>query len=393
MSLRLLFVGILSYLSFSASAQTNNPIVQPVINLPRDSIVSAQLIASLDSFLTLKGRPNGENNFVWQNELVETFVLLDEMKEVDKNEKLKDNHFYKPYLMDVVKLNDSIYAVKLSYIGMKENAPLFRASFNLVAHRQYNQFLFSSPLKRNTSTWQTKKMGNCLFHYKHALNNAEAVKYKNTVSFFDKKLQAPEQETEIYCCDDFPEVLETMGIDYSLVYNGYNANTNLGSQTARKKVLLNASAGGGFNYFDPHDLWHDRLHRVASTDSINKPVDEGCAFLYGGSWGMSWKEIQEKFNEKFPNNTDSTDWLKLFDEQYNFGDSEMKRLRMNYFLNALIVQDLEKTKGFAPVLQLLTCGKYEKDNGNYFKMLDKLTGINRANFNKAIAGIINKSRR
>jgi hypothetical protein len=353
-------------------------------------MVSVQFIASLNNFLNVRSKPNAENNVVWGNESVETFLLLNQMNGVEKSDKFKDNNFYKPYLTNVVKLNDSTYLAQIAYIGINENTPLLRAGFEFIAHRVGAQFYFSSPLKRNSITWQTTKIDNYTFYCKSKLNKAKAIEYKKTVSFFDKKLQAPEQKTEIYCCDDFPEVLKMAGIEYNSVYNGFNANTNLSSETADKKILVNASEGGSFNNFDPHDLWHDRLHRVVSVDMINKPVDEGCAFLYGGSWGMSWKEILGKFNTRLRNTADA-DWLKLYEEQFDFGDSEAKRLRTNYFLNALIVQKLEKTKGFAAVLELLTCGKYEKGDENYFKVLEKLTGINKSNFNKEIGKLINES--
>lgn len=214
-----------------------------------------------------------------------------------------------------------------------------------------------------------------------------ANEYKKKIIFFDKKLKAQEQESDIFCCDDFPEALSLVGVDYNSIYNGYNANTDLGAQTLSKKILINASVGGGFNYFDPHDLWHTILHRVVSLNIINKPVDEGCAFLYGGSWGMTWDHIKKIFFQKFPENQ-NTDFLELYQTEYNFGESELKRLRMDYFINAFIVQKIEREQGFNSVLKLLTCGKYEKDNLNYFNELEQLTGINKTNFNVKIRELI-----
>ena len=49
--------------------------------------------------------------------------------------------------------------------------------------------------------------------------------------------------------------------------------------------------------FDPHDLWHERLRLVMKSEVINRPVDEGCAYLYGGSWGYTWQEIITKFKK------------------------------------------------------------------------------------------------
>jgi len=295
---RLINLVILICITIPGFCQVNNVIVAPYINLPKDSVVASQFISSLNKFLQLKEGADTGNNFVWRDERVETFLLLDEMKGIEKNAKLKNNSFYKPYLTNVVKLNGGTYAVAVAYMGVDENTPLLKAGFNLMAHYANNQFYFSSPLKQNTITWRVEKKGDYTFYFKNKLNEEKASSYMQTVAFYDKKLRARGQQTHIYCCDDFPEVLKVAGVDYNATYNGFNSNTNLGVQTADKKIIVNASDGGGFNDFDPHDLWHDRLHRVVSTDSINKPVDEGCAFLYGGSWGMSWADILKKFKEK-----------------------------------------------------------------------------------------------
>jgi hypothetical protein len=57
---------------------------------------------------------------------------------------------------------------------------------------------------------------------------------------------------------------------------------------------------------------------------------------------------------------------------------------VDYVVDALIIQKLEKEKGFSAVWELLNCGKYQEGNENYFKMLEKLTGINKSNYNKKI---------
>jgi hypothetical protein len=391
MIVRLIQWSLLLSITCSAFSQPNPLIVKPGINLPKDSILSTQFMASFNQFLQGKDKPDPENKGVWKKDSGETLLLRNQMRGVEKNLPLKDSNFYKPYLTNVVKLNDSTYSVQIAYLGVQETTPVFRAGFNLLAHRVKEQFYFSSPLKRNAATWQAKKLDNYTFYYKRRLNKEKAMEYTKTVSFFDKKLKAPPQQMDIYCCDDFPEVMKMVGIEYYLPYNGFNANTNLSWGADQQKVLVNASEGGSFNHFDPHDLWHERLHRVVSTDSINKAVDEGCAFLYGGSWGMTWKEILEKFNTKLGYKADA-DWLKLYEEQFDFGDSEAKRLRTNYFLNALIVQKLEKERGFAAVLTLLTCGKYEAGNERYFKVLETLTGINKLNFNAAITKLVHENR-
>ena len=142
----------------------------------------------------------------------------------------------------------------------------------------------------------------------------------------------------------------------------------------------------GFNEFDPHDLWHDRLHNMYSTAIINKPVDEGCAYLYGGSWGIEWKEILAAFRGYAAKN-EHADWLSLYISEQNFVEGT-KRLNIAYAINALIIQQLEKEKGFDAVKVLLCCGKREKGDENYFRTLEKVAGISKGMFNNRVDRLI-----
>jgi hypothetical protein len=347
------------------------------IKLPKDSVVKNQLISSLNSFLQQKDKPNQENKFVLKEDLLETSALLDEMKGMDQNIKLKDNSFYKCYLGNVVKQNDNNYIIQISYVGVTEGVPVLRASFRLLAKKRDDQFYFSSLLKRNTLSWKTKKMGNVTYYYKDTLNNTDARKYLETVNFYDKKLEIPEQPIAFYYCDSFPEVLQLTGIDYKADYNG-STGDNLSSHTTNEGLIV--AGGKVYQYsFDVHDLWHERLRYVISSDIVNRPVDEGCAYLYGGSWGVSWPEVLARFKQYAANNPNA-DWITLYTESTKFEDDD-KPMYIAYALNALIVQKIEKEKGFKPVLELLGCGHREKGDDNYFKVLEKLTGITKTDFN------------
>src|SRR6185369_9577216 len=123
------------------------------------------------------------------------------------------------------------------------------------------------------------------------------------------------------------------------------------------------------------------------TDIINRPVDEGTAYLYGGSWGMSWKDILEKF-KAYANVNPNADWLLLYNESKNFDEKGKFPLNVDFVINALIVQKIEKEKGFSSVMGLLSCGKKEKANDNYFKALEKITAISKTNFNATVWTLI-----
>ncbi|MEO8515477.1 MAG: hypothetical protein ABI426_01965 [Flavobacterium sp.] len=384
-----LFTILLVIFSFSVVVGQNNPLIVPkTTTLPQDSLEVKKILLSLNDLLIAKEKPNEENNLVWNKEKVETYILLDEMNGIDKSGKYKDDFFYKPYLTNLIKKSDSEYYIQLSYIGVGENVPMLRASFELVAHKENDQFKFSSPLLRNTSSWKTKISGNYSFHYKKEINEKTAVNYEKAVNAFDKKLKVTNKQTDIYFGEDLPELLKLIGVEYKLDYNGKKSSV-FSSNGGNRLLIVKGNNDTNFDDFDMHDLWHERLKNAVSSKILNKPIDEGCAYLYGGSWGISWKDIFKTFKLKVANNKQK-DWLEEYGKFDNFGESKEKHLMAEYVINALIVQKIEKEKGFSSVVEFVSCGKYTKENANYFQALEKVTGINKTNFNEKVWELINK---
>lgn len=378
-------IGIVSF----TYAQKNSILIQPNIVLPKDSIISNKLIKSLNGFLSLKDRANNENSFVLKEDLLETSVLLDEMKGIEKSGKFKDDNFYKSYLTNLVPLKDSNFLVEFSYIGVNENSPIVVASFEVLAKLKDDKFYFLSPLKRNTFLWKTKTIEGVTFHYKTILNEKVVKDYVKNVTQFDKKLKSNSKTIEWYGFDDMNDMLKGIGVSYKLLYNSRTSSTFTAKEN-NSLLIASGSDNSNFDSFDPHDLWHERLYNVIPKSGVNKPVDEGCAYIYGGSWGISWKQILNTFKEKVSSNK-SIDWLATYEDFYDFGESKEKHLLVPYVINALIIEKLEKEKGFAGVMELLSCGKYQKGNENYYTALDKLTGINKSNFNERVWKLINAS--
>ena len=145
-----------------------------------------------------------------------------------------------------------------------------------------------------------------------------------------------------------------------------------------------------FNDFDPHDLWHDRLSLVIPRSQVNKPVDEGCAYLYGGSWGIGWKDIFSEFKSQIASNK-NTNWVDVKENPVYFKTKEFNN-SADHIVNALLIQKIEKEKGFAGVWELLTCGKYQEGNENYYQTLEKLTGITKATYTARIWDLINNEK-
>ena len=249
--------------------------------------------------------------------------------------------------------------------------------------------MFSSPLVRNTKNWQIKKVGNYIFHYHKNINKSKVKEFNTFATSFDKKLKITNKSTEFYCCENFTELQKLIGVEYKSDYNGKVENV-FSSKFEDKNIVVLGNNNTTFNDFDKHDLWHDRLSLLISRNLVNKPIDEGCAYIYGGSWGISWKEIFKIFKQVVASNK-NTNWLEIKENPIYFKTKEFKN-SADYIVNALIVQKIEKEKGFNGVWQFLNCGKLEKGNENYFKSLEKLTGITKVNYNDKIWELINEEK-
>ncbi len=220
------------------------------------------------------------------------------------------------------------------------------------------------------------------------MNEKVAKDYVKNVTQFDKKLKSNSNTIKWYGFDDMNDMLKGIGVSYKLLYNSRTSSTFTAKEN-NSLLIASGSDNSNFNSFDPHDLWHERLYNVVPKSGVNKPVDEGCAYIYGGSWGISWEQIFKTFKEKVSSNK-SIDFLATYEDFYDFGESKETHLLVPYVINALIIEKLEKEKGFAAVMELLSCGKYQKGNENYYIALEKLTGINKSNFNERVWKLINE---
>ena len=375
--------------TLSASAQTPYLRINPNIVLPKDSIESKTLTASLSDFLLSAQKPNEENKFIFDGERIETFIQLDEVSGIEKSGKFKDDFFYKPYLTNVVPLRDNTYLIQVSYMGTNENEALLRASFEFIAHKTNNTFVFSSPLLRNTKNWEVEKAGNNIFHYQNTINKDKVKEFNKLTSSFDGKLKSTSKITDYYFCGNIIDLQKLIGVDYKSDYNGRTESV-WSSSFGDRKLVIAGNNNESFNNFDPHDLWHDRLGLVIARSKVNKPVDEGCAYLYGGSWGLSWKEIFKAFKEQVASNR-TMNWIEIKETPVYFKTKEFNN-SADYIVNALLIQRIEKEKGFAGVWELLNVGPVETGNEKYYQTLEKLTGITKANYNDKVWELVNSEK-
>lgn len=382
--LRSLIILFLSCLVFITNAQEKKIPLAFNIIIKQDT-VTRQVLTSLNSFIAQKDKAAKENSYILKSDLLEATALLDEMKGIGQNQKLQDPNFYKPVVTNLTKLNDGQFIIQLSYIGVSDNTPAISASFKWLAKLMNGRVYFYSPLKQNTAGWRTKKKHNITFYYKDKLDRSASTAFSNYVAFYDRKLNTVTKPIEHYYCDNFSEAQQLLGLEYCAAYAGM-LNNNLTANEGGRSLIINGWNSGG-SRFDPHDLFHDRLRTVMNSDVINRPVDEGAAYLYGGSWGKSKEEVISLFFA-YARTNPNADWKQLYIDGVNYSNDNGKILKISYAINALLISKIEKEKGFQAVMDLLACGKKEKGDENYFIALNKISGITKESFNAEVWKLI-----
>ncbi|MFN8359192.1 MAG: hypothetical protein U0264_04695 [Candidatus Kapaibacterium sp.] len=371
----------------SVQARQDTLRIAPDVRLLRDSTTQMLLQTSINDFLHSSATPIRENPLVLPEDALATSLLLDELQGIGYDKQSKDSGFYTPYLVSIVPRSDSVFLVQVAYWGLRDSMPLLKASIRFIAQKHNHAFTFRSPLPEMTAAWKSSIIGHYTFHYKSTLATAKAKDFQSTITFYDTKLGAKTHPTEFYCASTFDEALQLCGIDYKSDYNGVS-HSSLVTKNDSRALTVDGSLTEDFTTYDPHDLFHSRLRNALPAATIYRPVDEGCAYLYGGSWGISWKEILRRFRVYAANNP-TANWLELYKDTKNFEEGD-KPLTIGYVINALIIQQLERKKGFDAVRQLLQCGRREKGDAKYFEVLEKLTGINESNFNEKVWEMVRK---
>lgn len=386
-NLKCFFLCMLCFSYQSLFSQTIYLRVNSNIVLPKDSIEKRALLLAINGFLAASQNNNDENTFVYKNEKLETYILLDELKGIEKSVNYKDEHFYKPYLTNLVALRDSNYLVQISYIGNYLDTAILRASIRFVAHKSKESFCFSSVLKSKTALWKTRASNNIYFHYRNKINKSSSSEFFSLARRYDAKLKIKNKQVEYYGCKDIFELQDIMGIDYKSDYNGSISNIRSVTLGDRRLVLLGNNKSS-FETFDKHDLWHDRMSLILPRSKANKSIDEGCAYLYGGSWGLSWNEIFEAFKNQISSNKNS-DWVDMKEVPVYFKTKEFNN-SADYIVSALLIKKIEKEKGFEAVWELLNLGPSEKGNEKFYQAIEKICGVKKDKYNEFVWQLINE---
>lgn len=355
--------------------------IQENVRLQPDSVTFTQLVTSLDYFLSNLHQPAELTKNLDAKVQLATKALLDELSDVSVSLKYKDSSFFMPYLTSVVRADSISWLVGISYLGVTNKTPILRAQVELLASKKNGRIVLQSPISYYTARWQHYKTGNLEIYSNHPIPKTDAEVFKKNIASYDQRLKVTLPPTTFYLANGLPDALKILGLPYHTQY----ATSYRGAFSAfNDKAILNID--GLPDYFHngyAHDLWHDRRSYVVKEKEVYRAMDEGCAYLYAGTWGISWKEVVKAFKDDLARHP-GYNLLELFDKKYKFGDIKNSPLNATFVMHALIVKSIEQKKGFESVATLLRTGNVD----NYFKALEPIAGINRTNFNEQLGKLL-----
>ncbi len=371
--------------TFCLKAQTLELIIQNNIKLPKDSIERVLLISNLTDFLNEIGIEDSGTDWILPTEEVHSNFIIGELIQI--NEKRKVNEELIPRLNNVTPIEKGKYLVQFSYF----NDSSLIALFEVLATKENKTYKFSSPLAWNTRNWEVLTDDYLMFYFDNGNKNL-CKQYIEHSKKFDSMLGNPQKKEIVFYSrdsDNLSSLLRLTGILYHIDYNGLTwSMTNYNSEAGNLKLYTTRMSN--VETLDPHDMFHGCCAKGIPYSEQNRRMVCGTAYIYAGSWLMNWREIQEMFKERMDYDK-NTDWLKLYFESFNFGESEEEHLLVTQFINALIVQKVEKEQGFSSVKKLLASGNMFKDREHFFEVLNEVTGINESNFNKKVGKLIDKA--
>lgn len=387
---RIIVLALVCLSTFCITNAQNNIIINDNIRLPKDTIISSRLVADINAFLQILHQSGVENPYILPAEKSETQIQSDEIREMLNNPQ-DSSLIIRPHLLGIEPLTDKkSYQAQIAYIAQNNEQPILKACFDFIASPGTDgRFLFSSPLKRRTREWMKKENAHYTFYYQKVGVEKLIDQYLNYLIDFDEKLNFS-LPTDYYFCDDcetMTQVLQMAGIRYLATYNSFSW-FNIFFTTDDKIIVISSQRASRQEVLDGHDLFHFRAEALAK-ESANTQIICGASYTLAGSWGLTWEEIQRKFKSRITYD-ENTDWLKLYYERHNFGDSEREHLLLRNFINALIVQDVAKRHGFQAAIPLFSSGSIQ-NRETFFDTLDIVTGIKEQNFNDRVGRLIDQA--
>ncbi len=347
--------------------------------------VKTRLLQAVDSLFAGVNAGKIDSNKIAKDGFDLTLDILSDLKGKDSsNVPYLQNGIYKKLLVNRMdQLSANQYKVSILYTRPVAGQPSeVQTVFMLIATSINNHFVFALPLKYLTQSWKSRVVGNITYHYCDSMNINRAMIFDAANTRIATKFGLEPQKLDFYLCDDHRAIFTLLGYDYDL---------------ASKDRLRDGYGVAGhtiFSVMHNEDFSHDLFHYYSAmirTNVRNRSAEEGFAYTWGNAYYtddrgevITQRRLALALKTYLTDHPDCAVWT-LFNDNPKIFNSIAKEVSVKTTISSLICDEVERKAGVDGVKQLLNCGTGDEA---YFKVVNKLTGINLHNFNTEIVKLI-----
>ncbi|MGO4709263.1 hypothetical protein AB4Y90_09130 [Chryseobacterium sp. 2TAF14] len=378
------FLSVSNFIFAQSKVLINNN-----LNIVEDTLKRKKITDVLSQYILDKSVPNKDLTIINPKNKLETWLFLDELRN-QQNSKIFTTKYTLMYEVISAETTDkSNYTIYLNCYFEDEKIKHSVAKIQIGVQEINNKFLISSTLKKAINNWKSKTLENYTFYSEKIIDEKKLKNFIAKNNQISLNLNEQKLPTKVYCVDGFLNAYKLLGIDYRTGESNIE-NFLLGIDFATdssQSAFIVATQNGKFESFSFGSLWKARINKKYPQNNFYLPVAEGYSYINDGDPFYKWEQIWIHFKNTY-SASQKTDWLSLYGHKENFSLASTS-LYLENILNAIIVRKIEKEKGFNSVLELLTCGKFNReDHDNYFKTLERVSGITKSNFNEKIDELI-----
>lgn len=375
---------LISIFTFSQS----KVLVNKNLNVVEDTLKRNKMIDVLNHFILEKGIQNGDLTIVNPDNKLETWLFLDELRNL-QNSKIFNTRYTLMYEITSAEVsNKNTFTIQLNCYYEGKEIKNSVAKIEIMIREINNKYLVSSAIKNNLTSWKSKTIENYSFYFEKDIDEKKLRDFITKNNQLSLNLKEQKIPTKVYCVDGIFKAYKLLGIDYKRDDSPNNFFLGIDSATDNNQsILIVATQKGILDDFSFGSLWKARVIKKYPQNNLYLPVLEGYSYLNDGHPVYKWEQICIHFKNAY-SVSQKTDWLSLYGTRENFSLPSTP-LYIENFINAVIIKKIKKEKSFSGVLELLNCGKFNKeDQDNYFKTLKRVSGITKADFNEMIDKLI-----
>lgn len=382
-------VILFSFLMFSIfTFSQSNVLINNHFNLIQDTLKRKTLIDVLNQFILDKSIKNEDLTIVNPDNKLETWLFLDELRKLQNSKVFSTKYTLMYEVISAESGNKNNFTIHLNCYYEDKEIKNSVAKIKITILEINSKYLVSSAIKNNLTRWKLKTIENYSFYSEKEIdekNLRDFIAKNNQLSLNLKENKIP---TKVYCSDDIYKAYELFGIDYRRddSPDSFFLGIDLATDNSQSAMIV-ATEKGTLDDFSFGSLWKARITEKYPLKNLYTPVLEGYTYINNGYPFYKWEQIWIHFKNAY-SVSQKTDWLSLYGTKENFSLPSTP-LYLENLINALIIKKIEKEKIFNGVLELLNCGKFDGENqDNYFKTLEKVSEITKANFNEKIDKLI-----